>query len=234
MRLLFLFLALGACAEAGKASIGGRPDGNITVADSSGSNAPPIDAFESHIDAPPGMQTKTLDENTSDTLVQNTAPACGNAAGTDVNTYYRVFDLATNGITTDFHVTQVAFQVDASGGQTVQVKVGTYNGTPGTTLATGSMAVAGSNLTVTVPSTTTGASVTAPITNAVIQGSKKLYVEIDSPAGGTLYMGANSAGESAPGYIMAPACSINVPTNISSVSATYPAVHLLITVTGTY
>ncbi|MEO8552160.1 MAG: hypothetical protein ABI678_19415, partial [Kofleriaceae bacterium] len=139
------------------------------------------------------MQTKTLDENTSDTLVQFTAPACGTTTTTDVNTYWRVFDLATNGITTDFHITQVSFQVDTSSGQTAQVKVGTYNGTPGANLATGSMAVAASNLAVTIPSTTTGATVTVPFTNAVILAGKKVYVEIDSPASGYMYMGANSA-----------------------------------------
>src|SRR5450755_4654999 len=104
-RLLFLIVCLGACAEAGKASLSGRPDGSIiTLTDSS---ITPHDAFVNPIDAPAGMMTKTLTQTTSDTLVQNTAPACGNSTATDVNDYYRVFDLAAAGITTDFHVTQV-------------------------------------------------------------------------------------------------------------------------------
>lgn len=52
-----------------------------------------------------------------------------------------------------------------------------------------------------------------------------------------LYIGANNDGESAPGYVLAPTCTSNgvaitKPTNISTLSSTAPAVHLLITVTG--
>ncbi len=230
-RLLFLG-CLGACAQAGKADITGRPDGGIITVVDSRTMAP--DAFVPPIDAPPGMVTKTLTQTTDDTLVQDTAPACGSSSGTEANNYYRVFDLPALGITTDFKVTSVGFQVDYSTGQTAAVRVGTYNGTPGTTLAVGSMTVVASNTTVTIPSTTTGATVNAAMTNATIPAGKKLFVELDSPAGAFMYIGANTDGETKPGYIMATGCSINAPTNISTVSSDYPTVNMLMTVTGTY
>lgn len=242
MRLLLcatlLTLGAGACAEAGKLTLGGRPDGgSITIVDSDMHQPPPPDAFVPPIDAPPGMTTKTLDENTSDTNVSNTAPACGTSAATDVNNYYRVFDLPTFGINTDFHITHVDFQVDYCSGQTVTVNVGVYNGTPGATISTGNMMQVASNTTVTVPSTTTGASVPVPFTNATIPAGKKLYVEIKSPAGGKFYMGANTAGESGAGYIGAAQCNLTIatPKDISSVDTTdFPIVNILITATGTY
>ncbi len=127
----------------------------------------------------------------------------------------------------------MTFQVDDSTGQSPSVKVGTYNGTPGATLSVGNMTTV-TTKTATVPATTTGATVNVDFTGTTIMAGKKLLLEIDSPAGSTLYMGANTGGESAPGYIMAPACSINSPTDISSVSTSYPTVDLLMTVTGTY
>lgn len=235
--LFAALLALGACAQAGAPTFGGRPDGNnITVLDSGSDMHPPPDAYVLPIDAPPGMTTKTLDENTSDVLVANTAPACGNSTATDVNNYYRVFDLPTFGINTDFHITQVNFQVDYCTGQTVTVNVGVYNGTPGATISTGSMTQVASNTTVTVPSTTTGASVPVTFTSATIPAGKKLYVEIKSPAGAKFYIGANSAGESGAGYLAASMCMLTLatPKDISSVSTTFPNVNILITATGTY
>ncbi|CAN5410122.1 hypothetical protein BH11MYX1_BH11MYX1_19080 [soil metagenome] len=230
MRRLLFLVCLGACAQAGKADSTGRPDSAITLGDS---NTNP-DAFVVPIDAPPGMMTKTLTQTTNEMLVQNTAPACGNSSGTDANSYYRVFDLGAAGITTDFKVTSVGFQVDYSTGQTATVRVGTYMGTPGTTLTTGNLTVVASNPTVTIPATTTGATVTAALTTATIAAGKKLFVELDSPAGATMYIGANTNGETAPGYIMSTACSIPNPTNISTVSSMYPTVDMLMTVTGTY
>ena len=65
------------------------------------------------------MQTKTLDENSSDTLDLNNALACSTNQGTtplntEANNYFRVFDPAAFGITTTFHITQVSFQVNAA------------------------------------------------------------------------------------------------------------------------
>jgi hypothetical protein len=229
-RLLFALLALGACAEAGKSGIQGRPDGQLITIDSSGQI---VDAFVA-ADAPPGMMTKTLSQTTSNTNLAGTAPACGSAAGNTANSYIRVFDLATFGITTTFTVTQVTFQIDESDtGQTASVSVGTYVGSTGDTLS-GTPTMVGNAQAATIPPTTTGATITAPITGGIIPGGSKLLVEVDSPAGGFTYIGANKSGESAPGYLYANDCGFNPPKNISKVSASFPTVDLLMTVTGTY
>ena len=240
--LLFAVIALVGCAEAGKQEISGHGDGSIHVTDSS---IVVPDAFVSHIDAPPGQQTKTLDENSSDTIKLATSIACsdGNTGYTRPNNYYRVFDPATFGITTDFHVTQIGFQVEncssTAGGQVVTAKVGTYNGTPGTTITTGNMAVLATNAQVQVPEIDlVGGSVNAPI-SATIPAGKKVFIEIDSPEGdaGTnaaFFMGVNTAAETGFGYIMSSvsACGVTTPTNVTSVAGTQ--ISFLMTVTGTY
>ena len=238
--LLLSLLALSACAQAGPSQITGHGDGGIKLTDS----GPILDAFVSHIDAPPGMMTKTLDENSSDTIKLATSIACTNQTTgfTHANNYYRVFDPATFGVTTDFHITAVAFQVEncssTAGGQVVTVKVGTYTGTPGATL-NGTMAVLATNASVQVPEIDlVGGSVNAPI-SATIPAGSKLFAEIDSPTGdaGTntaFYLGVNTATETGFGYILGSDCGINTPTNVSSAMVANKQLSLLMTVTGTY
>jgi hypothetical protein len=238
-----LVVAMAGCAQ------GGTPD--VTPdASGSGSNMVTIDA--SLVDMPPGPQQKTLSQTTSTTLKPAKSIACpATTSGTAANNYYRVFDLAAFGITTDFEITQVSFQVEhcdqlsGSAGATVAVRVGTYNGTPGTTLALSDMTILASNPNVIVPeviedlgppATTPGGVVNAPIT-ATIPAGKKLLVEVDAPDGNTqyyFYMGANDDGEAGFGYILSPRCNVTVPTSISTVAEPDVPVHLLLTVTGTY
>jgi len=206
------------------------------------------------VDAPPGAQTLT--QTTSQTIEAGTSIACmNNPPGTNANNYYRVFDLAALGITSDFHVTRVSFQVEhcdqitGTAGAVVAVRVGTYAGTPGAQLEASQMTILASNATVAVPEviedlgpppTTPGATVDAPIT-ATIPAGQKLLVEVDAPDGHNqyyFYMGATTQAESAFGYVLAPTCKdmngvlITKPTNISALYTMYPAVHLLLTVTG--
>jgi len=239
---LFAVIALAGCAEAGKQALSNHGDGGVIHVTDSSIVVP--DAFVSHIDAPPGEQTKTLDENSSDTIKLATSLACTNntTGNTDPNSYYRVFDPATFGITTDFHVTQIGFQVENcssdSGGQVVTAKVGTYNGTPGATITTANMAVLATNAQVQVPEIDlVGGSVNAPI-SATIPAGKKVFIEIDSPDGAAdnaaFYMGVNTAAETGFGYILASGCSISTPTNISSAAVAGTQLSLLMTVTGTY
>jgi hypothetical protein len=240
MKRAALLLLVG-CASGGRDMTIDASDGTVDGA------KPQQDA--QMIDAPPGTMTRELTQTTSQTLEEGSSIACGvNPPGTNANNYYRVFDLAALGITGTFAVTEVTFQVeycDQIGGTTgtaVAVRVGTYAGVPGDKLELSMMTILASNPTVAVPETTTGTTVHAPIT-ATIPAGQKLLVEVDSPDGHNLhylYMGANTAGESAPGYVLAPMCvdsamqPISKPTNLSKVSTTFPAVHLLLTVTGQY
>jgi hypothetical protein len=209
-----------------------------------------VDAPMMMIDAPPGPVTVTLSQTTNNTVVAANSVACGgcnntsnpcNSTYTAENAYYRVFALADHGITTAFNVTQVTFGVQESTAVTVQVKLGTYAGTPGTTLNTGATDFAGAitqlaTATVNVPATTTGISVPAPLTATVPAGSN-LIVEILSPthqgqANVYFYLGATNAGETKPGYLRAPSCSLATATTTGGIG--YPAANLLISVTGMY
>lgn len=241
-RVRWLYVACFAgCASAGTPDQPGQPDAG-------GTNNP--DANEVTLDGSMDMpdahvpQTRTLSQTTSDTVTPGNTIACGNAAGgwTSLNNYYRVFDLASFGITTPFTVSKVTFKfeqcdkISGSGTCTnVAVRVGTYGAVPGATLDPASISILASNATVPVPEGT-GGTVDAPVT-ATIQPGQRLLVEIDAPDGQNvykLYMGSNTAGETAPGYIMAPAtgCEVASPTNISQVAG--GPIHLVMTVTGTY
>jgi hypothetical protein len=250
-RGLALACLLAGCAEAAKTMDLGRPDGGFNRPDSGGKvylDAPPVQP-----DAPPGMQTKTLSQTTSPTIAGGKSIACPSTApmGTAANNYYRVFDLASFGVTTDFHVSKVSFQIEdcESGGATcatVSVKVGTYSGTPGATLSTGSMTMLGSNPSVTVPivvengTSTPGGTVDATL-SATIPAGSKLYVEVDAPDGANtyqFYMGANAGGQSGKGYAASPDGSCSppgaTPTDIGTLPSPPVEIDLLLTVTGTY
>jgi hypothetical protein len=244
-------LVLCACAQGGR---------DVTIDANGGMvDAPKQQMDAPSIDAPPGTMTRELTQTTSQTIEPQSSIACANnPPGTSSNNYYRVFDLAALGITSDFKVTEVAFQIEhcdqinGSAGTTVAVRVGTYAGTPGDQLEASMMTILASNPTVAVPEvisnpgpppTTPGGTVHAPI-SATIPAGGKLLVEVDSPDGHNqyyFYMGANTGGESAPGYVLAPTCvdsamqPITKPTNINKVQPSlYPKVNLLLTVSGQY
>jgi hypothetical protein len=266
--LAISFGLLGACATAEKDKLvtlqgdGGtfHPPGDDGGGDGSGSGRPPPDAFILP-DAPPNMQQVTLDQNSSDSLVAGNSAICPDADndnGSGESHYYRIFDLAAAGITSDFTISGVTFQVEdaygvsgdvGDGDQAVDINVGTYSGAlGGSTFKTANLSQISSVTDVdvpevdedrdTTPATTPGATVTAPLA-ATIPGGSKLYVEIASSDGTQdhwLYLGTNKSSETEPGYLYAPNC-VNDPTSMSSLTQTLsPARNaaLLITVTGTY
>lgn len=241
MRALALGIALAGCASAGSGEA-------TTDANGSGSGSGSNEINDARVDPPAdsGPTTRTLSQTTSNTIKPLGSIACANNTNgtTRANNYYRVFDLAAAGITTAFNVTQVSFQIEhCQPNTTVAVRVGTYNGTPGATLTPANITILASNPNVAVqqvventtpPGSTPGGTVNAPIT-ATIPAGQKLLVEVDASDGNNVYsfyMGANDGGESAPGYVMAPTCSINSPTSVTQAAGA--PVHLLLTVTGTY
>lgn len=243
------------CATADKKTlVSGQPDGGLHPTDDGGSNEPPPDAFEL-ADAPPNQQQKTLDQNASDALAAGTSAICPDAAnddGSGESHYYRIFDLAAEGVTRDFNISGVTFQVEdafAISTQSVTINVGTFSGAMGgnTFELSALSAPLGTATSVvpdvdenrnTTPPTTPGATVTAPLAATIPAGSK-LYVEIASPDGTGdhyLYLGANTSGERNPGYLHAPNCT-DKPTSFASLTQTLSSPRsaaLLVTVTGTY
>lgn len=197
-------------------------------------------------DGPPLV---TLSQTTSTQLEAATSRAClGMPNGSAANNYYRVFDLAAAGITSDFHVTKLSFQVEhchefaSSAGATLTARIGTYASAPGPdTLVLADMTIQQS-VSAFVPEViesgsppmTPGGTVDAYFDTTIAAG-QRLLVEVDAPDGSGDYiflMGANNDGESAPGYVLAPSCMATVPTNISTIANT--PVHLLMTVSGWY
>lgn len=213
--------------------------------------ARPIDAAPIP-DAPPGVQQVTLSQTSTSELVAGNAVACpATNVGTAANQYYRVFDLPTLGITSDFNVNTVSFQVEDcesvnGDGTQVSVRVGTYSGTIGTTLQASAISIAQS-VAVQVPEvdedfsatppTTPGATVNQPITATITAGSK-LIIEVDAPDGNNedeFYIGTNGSGQSAAGFVSSPRCSPpgTTPTDVNTLG-TGVTDDILLTVTGTY
>lgn len=263
MRLPLLLLAGGlglvGCAQA--TSSGGNGNGvdasNNNPQD--GNNNPMPDAFV----RPPDGSVITLDSSvpldsalpTTKTLSETTSPtddgdgigcAALNSGGTAVvytaaQSFYRVFQLSSFGITGTFHVTNVDYVVEeAKNSPSMKISVGTYSGTVGgNTLTTSDISLTAST-TATLPSITAATSEDA-VVSAEITGN--LIVEIDQVTAGSTsnkvvyFPGANAGGETEPGYVMSASCSaFTVPTSMDSLasSANLTDSDLLITVTGTY
>jgi hypothetical protein len=256
----WLLLALVGCAQAGApAGLGignGRPDSGTPItldgppgggidAPSQSIDAPMvmIDAphIDAAIDAPPGPQNATLDENTSNADA-GYGVSCGVAADgyTVENTFYRAFRLSDFGISGTLHVTDVHFvTAEATNMPLIKISVGTYSGSYGAnTLTTSSISLSASttktigNVAYMSPENEDVA-ITADVTGV-------LLVEVEQTTVGNesnevlYYIGANQAGETEPGYVSAvdTDCDITTPTNMSTVAG--EEADPVIWVTGTY
>ncbi len=248
--LAWLAAALAACASAGG---GGGGDDDDDQPDASGQtpdgqpgdiDAPPIDAAPP-IDGPPidaAVQPVTLTQSTATTITAANSVACANGTTgyTTENSYYRVFPLSAAGIsgTSTFTPTSVAFGVEESsataGSHTIQVRLHSMTGTTLTNTNQLTL-VHGQNHA--VPNTT-GTIQTVTLTGApAVSGALSLVFEVFVPdgtaAGNVFYIGSNTAGQSAPGYIRAPStgCDITQPVTLDSLG--FATVHMVMSVTGT-
>lgn len=233
--------AFAACASAGVSGGDDQP----------GTDAPAVDAPPG-VDGAPGLDGPPVDaaptpvmlgQTTSMMVGSNNSIACGNADGTTAeNSYYRVFRLADAGITGGLRVTSVTFGVQEALGQpAVQVKVGTYAGNvvpPPAQLDTGLVTpIASATFNVPDTQSTAATTVTVPII-ANVPALSQLIVEVLSPDQNGLskyfYLGGNSAGESKPAYLRAPAtgCAVPQPRTVASIG--FPDSHLVIAVSGTH
>jgi hypothetical protein len=251
--LLVALTSVAACASAG------APDQGEQQLDANNGFHPQSDARQStNPDAPQGTQidapvappvdapsttgphtlsaTATQTDDQSAIACSATDQTTGETEYTDQNSYYRVFPLADFGITTAFHVTNVDFVVEDAedGPQTLTIKVGTYSGTPGTTL-TKSDIVSTQSATQSVADGDTSEDIT--IANDIAAGGIVL-VEVDAPSGKTndsvFYMGATTSAETEPSYISSTTsdCDATSPTKLSTLVPTSTPAWLL-TVTGT-
>ncbi|HUS66486.1 MAG TPA: hypothetical protein VMZ28_18240 [Kofleriaceae bacterium] len=198
--VLLLCAALGGCAkgESDHGGGGGADAGRLPDA------GPRPDAGPDFDSGPTGGTPVTLTQSTSMAITADNSVACTDT-DTGFNTeasYFRLFDLAAEGITTPLEVSQVSFGIEtatgAGGNQPATVNLyaltGAFtNANLATTAGTASVSVADQTSTV----------LAVPITGTIPVGSK-LVVELtvpDGAEGNALYVGSNAAGESGPTYV---------------------------------
>lgn len=226
-----------ACATAStsESDASGRIDGRVDGA----STDARVDAanVDASVDAAP--VDRTLKQTTVDTVTADNSSACGTAAGTAENSYYRAFKLSDNGITAAFNVTKVTFGVEnASAGmgaaaQAAQVKLYNYSGALGGATLNTAQLTAINALNIMIDNAATPTTKTVDITGVIPAGGT-LVVEIALPngqaAGNFFYMGSNAGGETKPGYLRAPACTYTSPVTTTSIGLA--TMNLVINVTG--
>lgn len=225
-RYFFALLVTGALAGCGNARVGeavgegseGRPDssGFDPVPDAGGGGGDPVDGAP----APPidaGLVQVQLTHSASLDVVGFTSVTCFEA----VNSYYRVFDLAAEGITGPLDVDKVTFGVEecvsGSGGLQATVLLHTLDGP-----------LRLANLTQVARQDTVIPDVAEPGEDEVggllhevpmsarVPAGSVLVVEVTHPGlnqDQQLLMGANRAGQDGPTFLRAPECDTNEPTD---------------------
>src|SRR5690606_28434246 len=164
-----------------------------------------------------------LSQTTSSTPVDGTSIACGSQAGISDNKYFRAYPIES-----DFTIGAVQIGVETVQGAGITLDVKLYTSAtafpgsyPGglTEIASTTYAIENQDLTV----------VDIPISASVTAGST-LVVEVSHPdvPGSLFYIGANSAGQSAPGYILSEGCEISTPTTFAAIG--FADVHIIINV----
>jgi hypothetical protein len=178
----------------------------------------------------------TLRQTDNDMVERNLVFGCTNPDTTTADgSWYRVFSLAQEGISTTFDVTKVTLGICfAVGEPEVTVRVGSYGG--GAAGATLDLAQIANPQTATVPVMATQISKTIdiPITTSIPAGSN-LIVEVAVPdlegTGEQVNVGFTASSERKPGYVRSPLCGPAAATNTSG--AGLPNARLVLTVTGT-
>lgn len=175
-----------------------------------------------------------ITESVAQDIVGGNSIACSQDTGlTFENHYTRAFELTSFGIGGAFAVCEVEVGVEAAisldGSQPLTVALystpsGSFPGGPLTPLGTTTIMLEDQDLTI----------VTIPVTGTAPAGSQ-LVVDVAS-ADGTIivaafFIGSNSSGQTAPGYLTAPACGFLTPTDLASIGA--PNMDMVLNVRGT-
>ncbi|MGI8436250.1 MAG: PEP-CTERM sorting domain-containing protein [Chthoniobacterales bacterium] len=163
------------------------------------------------------------------TILAGNSVACGGGGTTTANTWFRSFSFANFGVNGDFSLQSATFGIEQVTG-TVPITVSIYAGTSVTSLGT---LIASSTFNLTAAQNNTFFTLTLSGTVPFASGGLVMSVGApDGSANGTaFYIGSNAGGQTGPGYILAPACGINAPTDIAAIG--FPNDHILMSVTGT-
>jgi subtilisin family serine protease len=180
---------------------------------------------------PVGSRTAILTHSRSQAIADNNSTACAGGRGSADTGYLRTFTLQDFGITAAFEVTEVSFAIQRLLGPPQTIGVNLYTLQDDNRLTYENLTEIGTaQVTLSAQEMTT---ITVPVTGTVPAGST-LVVEIDTPdrleSGGFLYIGSNSAGQTAPSYIRADACDLPEPADLAGLG--FPDMHVIMNVTG--
>lgn len=202
------------------------------------------DGIEPDLDAGPSADASSpgqvLKQTVTDVINPQHSITCRNDGRQAELSFLRVFDLGQAGTSSTFRVSKVTVGVESAlgggdGVQQVDVRLHSLIGT-GELLGQNLQLVATTSKL--VPDLL-GERVEFPI-EASIASTSRLVVEVHSPdasqSGDAFFIGANDDGQTAPGYIWAPACddedddNEGEPHDLSDIG--FSDVHILIEVTG--
>ncbi len=167
-----------------------------------------------------------VSQNASNAIVNGNTLRCDDGTGAyhKENSYYRRFHLPDHGVTGAFAATGVTFAVDiandaANAGQPATVRV--HSIPAGSPLALANLTQLDADA-ITVQDADAGTLRNVPVSATIVDPTTTdLVLEVFTPDGVAaqhrLFVGSNTAGETGPSYIRAPACSINEPTPFATV-----------------
>lgn len=150
------------------------------------------------------------------------------------NKWLRVFDLdGDHGVTGFFDVTSVDLGVQSSDAKNIEVRLYQIPNGAATPPSYSDMTQL-TSVTLPLTANSTPTALNAAITGTVNGSTHDLVVELfeDTTVSGTFFPGANSLGQTKPGYITAAGCSVSSPTDITTLGASFANTHLLMVVNG--
>ncbi|MFW6348571.1 MAG: T9SS type A sorting domain-containing protein, partial [Cyclonatronaceae bacterium] len=168
-----------------------------------------------------------LTHSDSQDVAEATGVRCGSTGSTADNSFMRTYTLEDFDITEDFTATAVQFGVESViGGIDAEVNLYTLEGD----FVLENLTEVGSG-NITLDSSADLSVVSVPL-EAEIPAGSTMVVEVFIPesASADFFPGANSEGETAPGYIVGPECGITQPTEYAAID--FPEVHLVLNVVG--
>ena len=231
-------LMSSACLEVGDAPSVIALDAGLPQIDAA------IDAAPTPVTLSHSTDPASVAAETSVACIQQQTDADGNSFPVfhEDNSYYRVFDLPALGVDRDLAIDRVSFGIQsASAGaateQPIDIKLHTLDGellvSNLTELATTRLSVPNQSQTI----------VEADI-EALAPAGSTLVVEILVPSGDPdrlLFIGSNSAGQTGPSYLRAPACDDDADDTTPSafeepvdLTPFFPDMHVVMSVSGIY
>jgi len=154
----------------------------------------------------------TLLQTTNNVVAANGVQACGANNVTNANSFARLYNLTSLGYSS-FAVTKISFAVQGfqlGTATTFPVNVEVYSSTGGA--VTNNLTLRGS-ATVNITASMVGTVVEVPLPAPVSVSSPEMLIVVSAPDGGPtstgFYLGGNSNGQTATGYIKASACGAN-------------------------